>query len=44
MYVPAHFEETRSDELHRIIGQHPLEACDQWADRTRCIGTAGRLA
>jgi len=26
MYVPAHFEETRIDELHRIIGQYPLGA------------------
>ncbi|WP_259754648.1 FMN-binding negative transcriptional regulator [Pseudomonas sp. GCEP-101] len=24
MYVPAHFEETRSDELHRLIREHPL--------------------
>ncbi|HFS8927791.1 TPA: FMN-binding negative transcriptional regulator [Pseudomonas aeruginosa] len=24
MYVPAHFEETRPDELHRLIRQHPL--------------------
>jgi transcriptional regulator len=26
MYVPAHFEETRFDALHRIIGQYPLGA------------------
>lgn len=26
MYMPEHFEETRIDELHRIIGQHPLGA------------------
>jgi transcriptional regulator len=26
MYLPRHFEETRTDELHRIIGQHPLGA------------------
>jgi transcriptional regulator len=26
MYVPSHFQETRLDELHRIIGQHPLGA------------------
>lgn len=24
MYVPAHFEETRPDELHRLIREHPL--------------------
>jgi len=24
MYLPRHFEETRTDELHRLIGQHPL--------------------
>ena len=26
MYVLAHFEETRFDKLHRIIGRHPLAA------------------
>jgi transcriptional regulator len=26
MYLPPHFHETRADELHRIIGQHPLGA------------------
>lgn len=26
MYVPAHFEETRFDKLHRIIGLYPLGA------------------
>lgn len=24
MYVPAHFEETRADELHRLICEYPL--------------------
>ncbi|MEE9101806.1 FMN-binding negative transcriptional regulator [Pseudomonas nitroreducens] len=24
MYVPAHFEENRPDELHRLIREHPL--------------------
>ncbi|WP_325435224.1 FMN-binding negative transcriptional regulator [Pseudomonas nitroreducens] len=24
MYVPAHFEETRADELHRLIREYPL--------------------
>lgn len=24
MYVPKHFEETRPDELHRVIQEHPL--------------------
>ncbi|QIE87647.1 FMN-binding negative transcriptional regulator [Pseudomonas nitroreducens] len=24
MYVPAHFEETRTDELHRLIREYPL--------------------
>lgn len=24
MYIPAHFAETRPDELHRIIREHPL--------------------
>lgn len=24
MYVPAHFEETRPNELHRLIREHPL--------------------
>ena len=24
MYVPAHFEESRSDRLHDLIAQHPL--------------------
>jgi transcriptional regulator len=26
MYVPAHFEETRSEVLHRLIREHPLAA------------------
>lgn len=26
MYLPAHFEETRPDELHRLIKAHPLAA------------------
>jgi transcriptional regulator len=26
MYLPAHFEETRADALHRLIEQHPLGA------------------
>ncbi|HJV73187.1 MAG TPA: FMN-binding negative transcriptional regulator [Noviherbaspirillum sp.] len=26
MYTPEHFEETRTEELHRIIEQHPLGA------------------
>jgi transcriptional regulator len=26
MYVPPHFAETRGDELHRLIQQHPLGA------------------
>jgi transcriptional regulator len=26
MYIPPHFEETRLDELHRIIGEYPLGA------------------
>ena len=24
MYIPAHFAETRPEELHRIIREHPL--------------------
>jgi transcriptional regulator len=24
MYIPAHFAETRTEELHRIIREHPL--------------------
>jgi transcriptional regulator len=26
MYLPAHFTETRSEELHRLISRHPLGA------------------
>ena len=26
MYLPAHFEEARADELRRIVGEHPLGA------------------
>ncbi len=26
MYLPAHFEETRLEELHRVIAEHPLGA------------------
>jgi transcriptional regulator len=26
MYLPQHFEETRADELHRLIVEHPLGA------------------
>jgi transcriptional regulator len=26
MYVPEHFQETRLDELHRLISEHPLGA------------------
>ena len=24
MYLPAHFAETRKEELHRLIAEHPL--------------------
>lgn len=26
MYLPTHFEETRAEELHRLIAEHPLGA------------------